>query len=203
MTPTRSKNDIILASASPRRRELLKKIVPEFRVEPSQADESGIDERDPAGFALAAAILKAREAGKRFPSSIVLAADTVVALDGRIFGKPANRADARKTLKTLSGRRHKVITAVALYCRDRHRLMARLETSFVRFRKIDDRAIESYLDTGSHADKAGSYAIQELNGTFIESYEGDYDNIVGLPVELVKEMLDTFLSPRRPLRRDS
>lgn len=188
---------IILASASPRRLELLRKIVPEFRVEASRVDESTILESDPARFALAAAVLKAREVGRRFPGAIVIAADTVVALDNRIFGKPAGRGDARRTLEALSGRKHRVITAVALFRGKGHRLAAGLETSFVLFRELKGPEIENYLDTGSGADKAGSYAIQEVNGTFIESYEGDYDNIVGLPVGLAKKMLDDFASARR------
>ncbi len=196
MTEEKALDPVILASASPRRLELLKKIVAEFRVEASRVDESSLSETDPARFAMAAAVLKAREVGKRYPRSIVIAADTVVALDDRIYGKPADRADARRTLEALSGRTHRVITAVALYRRRDHRLQSGLETSFVRFRKLKGPAIEAYLDTGSHADKAGSYAIQELNGSFVESYEGDYDNIVGLPVQRVKEMMSKFASTR-------
>jgi septum formation protein len=194
MATRTEKTDIVLASASPRRRALLKRIVPEFRIEPSRADEASITERDPVTFALAAAVLKAREVGKRFRSSLIIAADTVVALDGRIFGKPANRGDARKTLMELSGRKHRVITAVAFYCYRGHRLLARLETSFVRFRKLDGPVIEAYLDTGSYADKAGSYAIQEVGDSFVEALEGDFDNVVGLPVDLVKKMYAAFTS---------
>jgi septum formation protein len=186
--------EIVLASASPRRRALLKKIVPGFRVEPSGADESGVQDRDPARFAVAAAVLKAREVGERFPSSLIIAADTVVAFGNKIFGKPSNRDDAKDTLKKLSGRRHSVITGVALYRHDEGRWLTGRETTFVRFRKLDRATIEAYLDTGSHADKAGSYAIQEVHDAFVENIEGDYDNVVGLPVRLVKEMLEKFNS---------
>ena len=196
MPEDKDRNPVILASASPRRLELLKRVVPDFEVEASRIDETGLSETDPERFAMAAAALKAREVGKRHPRSIVIAADTVVALGGRIYGKPVDRADARKTLEALSGRTHRVITAVVLYRRRDHRLLSGRETSFVRFRKLEGPAIEAYLDTGSHADKAGSYAIQELNGTFVESYEGDYDNIVGLPVRLVGRLLDEFAYSR-------
>lgn len=154
-------------------------------------------------FAVAAAVLKAREVGKRFPFSIIIAADTVVALGSTIFGKPAGRDDARETLEKLSGRRHRVVTGVAIY-RDRdQRLITGRETSFVRFRALPSKAIEAYLDMGSYADKAGSYAIQEVSEAFVESLEGDYDNVVGLPVHLVQKMLERYASSSRPSRRDS
>jgi septum formation protein len=184
--------DLILASASPRRRELLRRIVPAFRIVPSRADETSVRETDPARFAVAAALLKAREVGERNPASLALAADTVVSLDGEIFGKPADREEARVTLKKLSGSRHRVVTGVALYRKEEGRSLTGYEESQVRFRSLDDRAIESYLDTEDHVDKAGSYAIQEVNDAFVEELVGDYDNVVGLPLRLVREMLGRF-----------
>ncbi len=190
-------DDPILASASPRRRELLARIVPAFRVVPSRADESSVREADPVRFAVAAALLKAREVGERHPASLILAADTVVSLEGEIFGKPANRAEARATLKKLSGRRHRVITGVALFRKNDGQRLTGYEESLVRFRPLDDRAVERYLDTEDHADKAGSYAIQEVNDAFVEELVGDYDNVVGLPVRLVSEMLGRFRAGER------
>lgn len=189
--------DLILASASPRRRELLKRLVPDFHVVPSRADETSVPETDPVRFAVAAALLKAREVGERNPASIVLAADTVVDLEGEIFGKPTDREEARATLKKLSGRRHRVITGVALYRKDEGRSLTGYEESRVRFRPLDDRAIESYLDTENHVDKAGSYAIQEVHDAFVEELVGDYDNVVGLPLRLVREMLGRFRDRER------
>ena len=189
--------DPILASASPRRRELLARIVPAFRVVPSRVDEASVREADPVRFAVAAALLKAREVGERHPASLILAADTVVSLEGEIFGKPANRAEARATLKKLSGRRHRVITGVALFKKDVGQRLTGYEESLVRFRPLDDRAVERYLDTEDHADKAGSYAIQEVNDAFVEELVGDYDNVVGLPVRLVSEMLGRFRAGER------
>jgi septum formation protein len=184
--------DIVLASASPRRRELLKKIVDDFRVVPSGVDETKIKERDPVKFALEAAILKARDIGERHPSSLVIAADTIVCLGDRIIGKPRNREDARRTLEALSGTRHRVITAVALFKKKVNRWLTGYEESFVRFKKLESGAIHAYLNTGDSLDKAGSYAIQEVNDAFVESLEGDYDNVVGLPVELLRRLLERF-----------
>ena len=166
-------------------------------VVPSRADESSVREADPVRFAVAAALLKAREVGERHPASLILAADTVVSLEGEIFGKPANRAEARATLKKLSGRRHRVITGVALFRKNDGQRLTGYEESLVRFRPLDDRAVERYLDTEDHADKAGSYAIQEVNDAFVEELVGDYDNVVGLPVRLVSEMLGRFRAGER------
>ncbi len=168
------------------------RIVPGFRVVPSRIDEASISEADPVRFAVAAAFLKARDVGERNPASLVLAADTVVSLWGEIFGKPADREGARATLRKLSGRRHRVITGVALYKRDEERRLTGYEESLVRFKLLDDRAVESYLDTEDHVDKAGGYAIQEVSDAFVEQLVGDYDNVVGLPLRLVGAMLRRF-----------
>jgi septum formation protein len=186
--------DIVLASASPRRRELLKKIVDDFRVVPSGVDETKIGERNPVEFALEAAVLKARDVGGHYPDSLVIAADTIVCLGDMIIGKPRDRRDARRILEALSGTRHRVITAVALFKKDEGKLRSGYEESFVRFRKLDASAIDAYLNTGDPLDKAGSYAIQEVNDAFVESLEGDYDNVVGLPVGLLRRLLEQFLA---------
>jgi septum formation protein len=186
--------DIVLASASPRRRELLKKIVDDFLVVPSGVDETKIGERNPVEFALEAAVLKARDVGGHYPDSLVIAADTIVCLGDMIIGKPRDRKDARRILEALSGTRHRVITAVALFKKDEGKLRSGYEESFVRFRRLDASAIDAYLNTGDPLDKAGSYAIQEVNDAFVESLEGDYDNVVGLPVRLVRGFLEQFLA---------
>ena len=197
MTQVADPEDFILASVSPRRRELLKRIAPGFRVVPSRADEASVRETDPVRFAVAAALLKARDVGERNPASLVLAADTVVSLEGEIFGKPADREEARATLMKLSGHRHRVITGVALYRKDEGRSLTGHEESFVRFKALDRRAVEGYLDTKAHLDKAGSYAIQEVNDVFVEELVGDYDNVVGLPLRLVEGMLRRFRAGER------
>jgi len=188
--------DIILASRSPRRRKLLKNIVNNFRVVPSGIDEELLRKRDPVEFALRAAVAKAKEIGERYPSSLVIAADTLVCFGDEIFGKPGSRVEAVAMLRKLSGRRHRVITAVALYRKDAGRLHTGHETSWVTFKKLSRAAITDYLKKFEVLDKAGSYAIQESGDILVESLEGDYDNVVGLPVRLLRSLLVEFLSVR-------
>ncbi len=145
-------------------------------------------------FALHAAEAKARDVAEKFPSALVLGADTLVCLGKEILGKPKDRLDARQMLKKLSGQRHRVITAVAFYKKDEDRLLADCEISHVRFKPLSDEEIEGYLATGEFADKAGGYAIQKVGDAFVEKLEGDYDNVVGLPVKRVKRLLAEFLS---------
>jgi 23S rRNA (uracil1939-C5)-methyltransferase len=190
-----SEPDIILASQSPRRRELLQRIVAEFRVIPSSVDEERFREKDPLRFALRAAEAKARDVGEKHPSSLVIAADTVVSLGERIFGKPRDRADAEWILGQLSGQKHRVITAVAVFRKEEERLLTGYEISHVAFRPLSSEAIDRYLDTCEYLDKAGSYAVQEVGDAFIETLQGDYDNVVGLPVKRVRKLLAEFAKP--------
>jgi len=184
--------DIVLASQSPRRQELLRKIVPLFRVEPSGLDEDEFREKDPLRFALRAAEAKAREVAERNPSSLVIAADTVVNLREEVLGKPKDRDQAEGMLRKLSGQRHRVITAVALYRKEDERLLTGFEISYVTFRVLSDRDIEGYLASGDYLDKAGSYAVQQIGDLFVEKLEGDYENVVGFPVARVKKLLEDF-----------
>jgi 23S rRNA (uracil-5-)-methyltransferase RumA/MAF protein len=184
--------DIILASQSPRRQELLKKIVPLFRVVPSGLNEEQFREKDPLRFALRAAEAKAREVADKNPSSLVIAADTVVNLSDEVLGKPKDRAQAEGMLHKLSGQRHRVITAVALYEKDREILLTGYEISYVTFKILSDDDIKLYLESSEYLDKAGSYAVQEVGDAFVERLEGDYENVVGFPVARVKKLLDDF-----------
>ncbi len=187
--------EIVLASASPRRRELMARVAPEFRVVPTDVDESGIAERDPLAFAIAAAVLKSKRAADSFPEAIVIGADTVVALGLRILGKPADREDARAMLRALSGRRHRVITGLSFYRRAEDRLFTGYDLTYVTFRALTDAMIEGYLDQGTFLDKAGAYAVQEIGDAFVARMKGDYDNVVGFPVEKVRGMLARFREP--------
>jgi len=183
---------IILASASPRRRELLKKVVPRFKVVPSGVDEDRFRGLEPNSFALEAALAKARAVGSKYPSSLIIAADTLVLLGGEVFGKPGGRDQARVMLAKLSGRTHKVITAVVLYRKDQGRVVAGLEMSRVTFKKLGRKAIEDYLDSSEYLDKAGAYAIQESGDSLVARLEGDYDNVVGLPVALLRRLMAEY-----------
>ncbi len=192
--------EIVLASASPRRRELMARVVREFRVVPVGVDESTVLEKDPLDFAIAAAEMKARAAAEMFPGAVVIGADTVVALGLRILGKPADREDARAMLRALSGRRHRVITGLAFYTKADDRLLTGYDLTYVTFRELTDAAIDGYLDQESFLDKAGAYAVQEIGDTFVARMKGDYDNVVGFPVEKVRRLLARFEAPALTVR---
>jgi 23S rRNA (uracil1939-C5)-methyltransferase len=187
--------EIVLASASPRRRELMARVAPEFRVFPTGIDETAIPDKDPLGFAVKAAVAKAKAAAETFPLAVVIGADTVVALGLRILGKPAGRDEARAMLKALSGRRHRVITGLAFYTRHEDRLLTGYDLTYVTFRALTAEMIEGYLDQGTFLDKAGAYAVQEIGDAFVARMKGDYDNVVGFPVEKVRKLLARFLAP--------
>lgn len=183
---------VILASESPRRIKLLKRIVKSFLVIPSGLDENQINESDPVAFALKAAEAKARAVAASNPEALVIAADTVVTIDGQILGKPSDRAEAERMLELLSGRTHQVITAVVLYNQQEDRLLTGQETSRVTFKPLSREDIRAYLDRNTYQDKAGAYAIQEIKDLFLEKLEGDYNNVVGLPVRLLRRLFNKF-----------
>jgi 23S rRNA (uracil1939-C5)-methyltransferase len=187
--------EIVLASASPRRRELMARVAAEFRVFPVDVDESTVAEKDPLAFAIAAAVMKAKAAAETFPEAVVIGADTVVALGLRILGKPADREDARAMLSSLSGRRHRVITGLAFTTKSEGRLLTGYDLTYVTFRELTEAMIEGYLDQGSFMDKAGAYAVQEVGDAFVARMNGDYDNVVGFPVDKVRRLLARFTAP--------
>lgn len=183
---------LILASASPRRRELLAQLGLAFEVVTSDVPETPAPAEPPAAFAQRVARDKAAEGARRCPGALVLAADTVVAVDGAIFGKPRDRADARRMLEALSGRTHEVLTAVALRtpAGDVEELLVR---TAVEFRSLTAREIEDYLDGSEPYDKAGAYAVQGQAQRFVVQVRGSYTNVVGLPVDEVHELLRRHL----------
>lgn len=190
--------DIVLASQSPRRRELLERMGLTFRVVVPDVEERmdrglGPDElvkAISAEKAAAAAELVGREA-------LVIAADTVVALDGAILGKPSSPAHARQMLRSLSGRRHMVYTGVTVRQGDRTRTLS--QATAVSFRSLDAGEIDAYIATGEPLDKAGAYGIQGYGAMLVEGIQGDYYNVVGLPVCALGETLKEF--GLEPLRR--
>ena len=191
----KSNNDIILASGSPRRKELLARAGYEFSIVVSDADESvpaGLDPEQVARHlarAKASAVAAITDAGHT-----VIGADTIVVLDGRIFGKPESDEDAFQMLSELSGRAHEVITGVCIV--DGSFVDTFSETTEVVFRSLSDDEIRDYIATGEPADKAGAYGIQGLGGRLVDHIEGDYDNVVGLPVVALVEHLRTRGSDR-------
>lgn len=187
--------NVVLASRSPRRRELLSRLFPAFEVDPSVVDETAIREEDPVAFAMAAAEAKARDVAARHPEDMVIGADTIVVLEREIFGKPAGRADAERMLTRLSGRKHRVITGLALIGRAGDRAVIDYEITYVAFKALSPDVIAAYLDGHAYADKAGSYAIQDIGPAFVDKIEGDYDNVVGLPMGRLKWMLKQWNAP--------
>lgn len=177
---------MILASQSPRRRELLARAGFRFLVRPAQVDESWQPGESPTEHVMRLARDKAR-AIQASPADMVLAADTVVVVDEEILGKPSDTAEAAAMLRKLSGREHYVYTGVCLRHRDRE--MVDYETTLVRFAILSDREIAAYVASGEPMDKAGAYAVQGLASKFIERIEGCYFNVVGLPVAKVYRML--------------
>jgi septum formation protein len=179
---------LVLASASPRRRELLATAGYQFDVVPSHIPETLQPGEAPETFARRIAGAKAFDVARQCTGAYVLAADTVVVIDGTLLGKPADRADARRMLQTLSGRTHRVLTAVALVAPG-GALASVVVESRVAFRALSAADIEGYLDLEEPYDKAGAYAVQGCARHFIVAVHGSYSNVVGLPMEVVTELL--------------
>lgn len=178
---------IILASGSPRRRELLAGLGWNFEVIPPQVDEKKIDGEPPAELVKRLAEEKASSVASRFLGNWVLGADTVVALEGRILGKPNSEGEAAEMIAELSGRTHSVFTGVALIAPDGCKLINAEETR-VTFRPLEKEDILAYIALGESMDKAGAYAIQERGTLLAERIDGCYFNVVGLPLFRVSQM---------------
>ena len=181
---------LVLASSSPRRRELLAEAGFEFDVVSPPFEEPASFQKavTPAARAEALAYFKARSVADRHPEACVLGADTVVAVAGRVLGKPADRDEAERMLRTLSGTRHAVISGVAVLGPDGIRMISS-ETTYVTMRPLSEREVTDYLDSGEWIGKAGAYAIQETADRFVVRVEGSLSNVVGLPMELVGRMM--------------
>ncbi len=189
----RQKLPLVLASASPRREALLRAVGLRFEVVPSGADEEGIPARGPRHYAVLAALAKARAVAQQRPDAAVLAADTVVALDGEMLGKPASPEEAVAMLRRLRGRWHRVTTGVAVIAPDasgRPQERTAAVTTRVLMRPYTDEEIAAYVATGDPLDKAGAYAIQNQEFRPVERISGSYPNVVGLPVRTALRLLE-------------
>jgi septum formation protein len=186
--------DLILASQSPRRAELLREAGYDFTVLPSAVEEPLPRSREdkPHQWAEALSYYKARDVAGRTANAWILAADTVVALNGRLYGKAADRAEARDMLTRLAGTSHDVITGVTVLDADSCERLIQHDVTRVTMRPLDPDTIEAYLDSGQWEGKAGAYGIQDPDEPNITGYEGSYSNVVGLPMELVTAMLEQF-----------
>ncbi|MDD5383041.1 MAG: Maf family protein [Candidatus Margulisbacteria bacterium] len=184
--------NIILASASPRRIELLKKIVGRFKVIPSRINEAEISALSPRSFAIKAAAAKAEDIAAKHKNAIVIGADTIVVLGNKIIGKPKNKKDAVRILGSLAGKTHRVITGLAVINTKTSIKRTHCEVTSVTMKKVKNKEIMEYVNSGRPLDKAGAYGIQEIEDVFIARIAGDYDNVVGLPVRALKKLLRSF-----------
>ena len=178
---------LVLASASPRRQELLRNAGITFEVQPAHIPEDPLPGEAAKDCAERLAREKALAVARQRPHDIVLGADTVVVVDGQLLGKPSDAADAARMLRMLSGREHRVITGVCLMANGQPSVAS--ETTLVIMSEINDKEIADYVASGEPMDKAGAYAIQGIASRWIPRIEGDYSNVVGLPVALVWRML--------------
>ena len=187
---------LYLASGSPRRRELLTQIAVPFLTQIAPIDENALPGESPIAYVERLALSKAQAGLAALTDNadaVVLGADTAVVLDGRILGKPTDRADALATLSDLSGRTHEVLTAVALVSRERQ--ASRVVTSQVTFRALSQAEIEAYWASGEPQDKAGCYGIQGLAAVFVSQLQGSYSAVVGLPLCETAALLAEFAIP--------
>ena len=178
---------LVLASASPRRQELLRNAGITFEVQPAHIPEDPLPGEAAKECAERLAREKALAVARQRPHDIVLGADTVVVVDGQLLGKPSDAADAARMLRMLSGREHRVITGVCLVLNGQPSVAS--ETTLVTVSEIADKEIADYVASGEPMDKAGAYAIQGIASRWITRIEGDYGNVVGLPVAVVWQML--------------
>ena len=179
---------VILASKSPRRRELLSRIFPNFEIIVSDADETLPEGLSPAECAEAVALRKGSAvAAEQGDDALVISSDTMVELGGVILGKPASAADAHRMLAMLSGKRHNVHTGVAVHYRGR--VFSGVDTTRVEFRPLTENEIDEYIATGEPMDKAGAYGIQGKGGALVSGYDGDFDTVVGLSLSLTERLV--------------
>jgi len=187
-----SKMDLILASASPRRRDLLAGLRARFRVVPSGIEEAHLAGETPQEHDVRLALAKAMDVSERIRDMWILGADTVVLIDGKILGKPRDRDEAREMLAMLTGRTHEVFTGYAIFlARVPELKRVRYVTSRVHIRDLSAQEIVDYVDTGEPMDKAGAYAIQGIGSGIVERISGSYTNVVGLPLcEVARDLKD-------------
>ena len=182
---------IILASNSPRRKELLEDIGMKFIICPSAFEE--ISDGMPAEeIALHNAIGKAQEVSKHNRNSIVIGVDTVVAFQDHVLGKPKDEEDAKRILRLLSNTTHKVISAICVIDTDSKKMITSTETTLVTMDRLEEADIEAYIQNGEGKDKAAGYAIQGIGSLFVKKIEGDYFNVVGLPIYNLRKILKEF-----------
>ena len=183
---------VVLASSSPRRREILEKTGLKFMVDAAEINEDHGRRMKPAELAKTISLEKAKVVAARHPCSIIIAADTFGVLDGRLLGKPRDEDEARLMLESMGGRRHRVVTGFTILDTETGKAVSKAVETKVYFRKLDSEEIEAYVKTGEPLDKAGAYAIQGMGALLVEKIEGDYYNVIGLPLSSLARELKRF-----------
>jgi septum formation protein len=183
---------IILASASPRRKEILEKTGLKFKVDKSGCEEKADPGMRPHEIARLLSREKARHVAGKYRNALVIAADTLVVLRGRLFGKPRSEEDAKEMLKALSGKAHSVITGFTIIDTDGKKELSRSVESKVFFKRLSADEIEAYIRSGEPLDKAGAYGVQGLGAVIVKKIEGDFFNVMGLPLYALTESLKKF-----------
>ena len=188
------KKRLILASTSPRRIALLKSLGYHFDIIPHDIEECIHDNVSPAELVQNLAFLKASDVARRVCDAVIVSADTIIAHEKGILGKPKDVSDAKRILSILSNSEHDVISGVCVMASPSRKKMLRIERTHIKMKYIKDEEIDRYILTGEPMDKAGAYAIQGEGRKFIEKIDGSYSNAVGLPLELLQEMLNHFMN---------
>jgi septum formation protein len=183
---------IILASKSPRRKNLLKQIGLKFETDVSEIDENKFPHLSPENLAKELSKAKAEKVSNRHKNAIIIAADTLIVLNKEIIGKPKSAKDAVKMLKKLSGKTHMVITGFTVFDTKTKKEITKIVKSKVRFKKMTKEEIDAYVKSGEPMDKAGGYGVQDKAAVFIEEIEGDFFNVVGLPIFSLYQVLKKF-----------
>lgn len=187
--PSGGPPQVILASASPRRRDLLSQLAVPFQIVPAHIDERVLAGETPCIYTRRVSLAKAQHVARQFPAAVVLGADSVVVLGQQILGKPQDVAEARAMLTRLSGRQHTVMTGLAVLHQAQQLCLRALVTTLVSFRTLSPEMIERYIATGEPMDKAGAYAIQGAGAAFVEARQGCYTNVIGLPLRQTASLL--------------
>lgn len=181
--------NIILASASPRRKEILENASVKFEVMASSIEELTLDGESPCQMVMRLAFEKGMDIASRQKNDLIISADTIVVIDNTVLGKPKNEIEARKMITTLSGRTHQVITGISLINLDNNKKIIDYVISNVKFKNLSEEDINDYIRTKESLDKAGAYGIQGYGALLVDEIQGDYFNIVGLPISRLSDLL--------------
>ena len=181
--------EIILASASPRRKEILQNTKLNFDIQKSDVEEVMLENESPEDMVVRLAYEKAFDVAKRNTDRLVIGADTIVALDNEVLGKPKDQNEAYQMIKRLSNKTHKVITGISLINLKENKIIKDYVVSFVTFKDLSEDSIKDYINTNESLDKAGAYGIQGYGALLVKNIQGDYFNIVGLPISKLSDLL--------------